>query len=70
MSPIQLISRDACMAAIFTPESRPCVRTWEVWKARRMIPYVKLGRLVYYNEAAVREALSTRFSVNVKGAAA
>lgn len=64
MTNAQLLSRDACIALIFAPESRPSPRTWEAWKARRMIPYTKLGRLCYYDAEAVRNALATRFSVN------
>lgn len=65
-----LLTRDACIAKIWAPESRPAPRTFEAWKKRRVVPYVKIGRLCFYSEAAVREAIATRCSINVRKTAA
>lgn len=62
--PQNLIKRDACIALLFGEADRPSVRTWENWKKARMIPYVKLGGLVFFNPAEVREALARKFTVN------
>jgi hypothetical protein len=63
-TPTNLIKRDACIALLFGEADRPSRRTWEAWKARRMIPFVKLGGLCYYDPVAVREALAKKFTVN------
>jgi hypothetical protein len=55
-----LVTREECIALLFSPDARPCPRTWEGWKARGIIPYVKAGRLCYYNVDQVRAALMRR----------
>jgi hypothetical protein len=64
----KLLGRDACIDAIFSPDARPSPRTFEAWKKRKIIPYVKLGGLCYYSETAVRAAVA-RFSINTRAAA-
>lgn len=60
----KLMRRDTLIAHLFPEEDRPSVRTFESWKARRMIPYVKLGGFCYYDPAAVRDALAKKFTIN------
>ena len=63
----KLVNRDGCIAALFGEESAPSVRTWDTWKKRRLIPFVKLGRLCFYDVAAVRDAIAKRLSVSAVG---
>jgi hypothetical protein len=58
-----LLRRDAVIAYIFPEGSRPSVRTFEGWKAKRMFPFVKLGGTCYFDPIAVRAALAKRFTV-------
>jgi hypothetical protein len=60
----KLVKRAGCIAAIFATNDRPSPRTFETWKKRRMLPFVRMGRLHYYDVGAVRAALAMRFTVN------
>jgi hypothetical protein len=42
---------------LWGPESRPSMRTLSRMKERRMIPYVRLGRGLYYDPNEVKKAL-------------
>ena len=59
----KLMSRDELLAALFTDDMRPCARTFADWKAKRWIPYVKLGKIHAYNLAEVRKALAERNTI-------
>jgi hypothetical protein len=54
----QLVKRDALIALLFAPDDRPSVRTFESWKAKRLIPFVKLVGRCWYSPEAVRAALA------------
>jgi hypothetical protein len=58
-----LVSGERLLELIFDEDSRPSVRWLHNQKKRRAIPYLKVGRLVRYDPARVREALSLRFTV-------
>jgi hypothetical protein len=66
MTPEKLVRREACIAAIFRDEDKPSRRTWEEWKAQRMVPYVKLLGVCYYDPEAVRSALIRDFTVKAR----
>lgn len=54
----QLMSLEDCIAAIWPVEtSRPSVRTFREWQAARIIPHHKVGKMVFFNPVAVRQAL-------------
>jgi hypothetical protein len=38
-------------------QSRPCERTIRKWQAGRIIPFIKIGRVVMFDVGRVREAL-------------
>lgn len=44
-------------------ESRPSLRWLREQQSRRTIPYVKCGRLVFFDPEKVRKALDKRFAV-------
>jgi hypothetical protein len=62
----ELLRRDACIAEIFPEGSRPSIRTFESWKAKRMFPFVRLGRLCFFDPVAVRAALTKRFTIEAR----
>jgi hypothetical protein len=63
-NPEGLLSAEELLSVIWPNEkSRPCLRTLREFQAKRMVPYVKLGRLVYFDPAKVRRALEKRFTV-------
>ena len=45
------------------PESRPSLRWLRSQQSKRTLPYVKCGRLVFFDPAKVRKALEQRFTV-------
>jgi hypothetical protein len=59
----KLLNRTECIEALFSTQAGPCPRTWEAWKARRIIPFIRVGRKCYYDPERVREALARKFTV-------
>lgn len=45
------------------PRSRPCVRTVRRWQELRLIPFLVVGRRIYFDAPQVRRALDSRFTV-------
>lgn len=43
---------------------RPCTKTLERMRKRRMIPFVRLGRLIYYNPEKVMQTIQKRFEIS------
>lgn len=64
----KLVGEAACIALIFDEKSRPASRTWRKWKARKLIPFLKIGKLSFYDPAAVRAALVKGFSITSRRA--
>jgi hypothetical protein len=60
-----LVSGETLIDLLFTEADRPSPRTFAEWRAKRLIPYVKIGRLVYFDVAAVRAALAN-LTVNAR----
>ena len=62
-----LVGREQCMKNVWTDdEKRPSVRTFEKFKQQRIIPFVKIGKCVWYDPAAVLDALKTNHTVRPK----
>jgi hypothetical protein len=59
----KLLTQSECIQEIFSEGSRPCARTWISWKKRRVVPFVRIGRLHFYDPEAVRAALASKFTV-------
>jgi hypothetical protein len=52
------------MAAIWPdPEERPSLRYFKELQAKGYIPFVRIGRLVFFDPAEVRRALDHKFRV-------
>lgn len=56
----KFVSAEQLLEAIFEPESRPSLRWLREQTARRRIPFVKIGKLVFFDPQAVKEALAKR----------
>lgn len=48
------------------PNSRPSLRWLREQQRLRTIPYIKVGRRVFFNPAKVRQALEKKFTVEIK----
>lgn len=52
------------LKAVFTDEStRPSLRAWNEWRAKGYYPYIKIGKRVFIDPVAAREALARRFTI-------
>ncbi len=58
--PGQLVDAEKLLEILFPAECRPTLRWLRERQKKREIPYVKLGRLVYFNPARVQEWLANR----------
>jgi hypothetical protein len=53
-----------CLKIVFPDEAtRPGVRTFNEWRAKRYYPYHKIGKMVYLDPVIVRKALDKRFII-------
>ncbi len=64
----KLVDAKRLLEELFEEQSRPSLRWLREQQARRAIPFVKLGRLVFFNPDQVREALNSRSTFKAKGA--
>lgn len=63
-SPEGLLNAEGILNAVWPdPSSRPSLRWMREQQAKRTLPYVKCGRLVFFDPAKVRQALAKRFTV-------
>lgn len=62
-----LLTADELLKAIWpNQKSRPSLRTLREWQAQRIVPYVKIGGLVFFNPVKVRLVIQKRFTVEAK----
>jgi hypothetical protein len=62
-----LVDAKALAVALFPdPASRPCLRTIRRWQDLRLIPYLKVGKKVFFDPVQVRRALDARFTISAK----
>jgi hypothetical protein len=62
-----LVGAAELLLALFPAnESRPSVRWLRRMQDRRLIPYKKIGRRVFFDPEEVRRALDRQFSVHAK----
>lgn len=54
----QLVDAEKLLELLFPADCRPTMRWLRERTRKREIPFVKLGRLVFFNPALVREALA------------
>ena len=50
------------------PIRTPSVRWLDYQKAKRRIPFIRIGRLVFYDVEQVREVLREKCTINAKAA--
>jgi hypothetical protein len=56
--PVQLVDAEKLLEILFPADCRPTLRWLRERQKKKEIPYVKLGRLVYFNPVSVQESLS------------
>ncbi|TAK98816.1 MAG: hypothetical protein EPO07_11515 [Verrucomicrobia bacterium] len=59
----KLVNAQQLLEALFTPESRPSLRWLRTQTETRAIPFVRLGRLVFFDVELVRTALLNKHLV-------
>lgn len=60
----QLVGKQALLELLFPNEAdRPTTRWLDVQCKRRVIPFIRLGRLIWFDVAQVREAIATRATI-------
>lgn len=60
----QLLGIKPCLEIVFPDENtRPSLRTFNDWKAKRYFPSVKIGKRVFADPQQVRKALDKRFTI-------
>ena len=59
----RLVSGEQLLEAIFDEIGRPSPRWLRYQMAARTIPYVKLGRRVFFDVEEVRDVLSSRYTI-------
>lgn len=65
LTPEGLLTADELLKVIWpNPVSRPSLRWLRDQQARRTLPYIKCGRLVFFDPANVRLALAKKFTVS------
>jgi hypothetical protein len=61
---VDLVTAQICLEELFPDKrARPSLRWFHGLKAAGVIPFRKIGRLVFYDVAEVRMALDRRFKV-------
>lgn len=56
--PVQLVDAEKLLEILFPADCRPTLRWLRERQKKKEIPYVKLGRLVYFNPVRVQESLA------------
>jgi len=63
-----LLGALACLAAVFPDEStRPSLRWLRRMQAKRLLPFYKIGGLVFFDPEEVRAAINRDFRINSIG---
>ncbi len=67
LHPHRLVGAETLLEELFPDErDRPCLRWLRKMQAQRVIPYVKIGRLVRFDVGQVRAAIDRSFTVRDK----
>jgi hypothetical protein len=60
-----LVGIKTTLCEVFPDEAtRPSLRSFNEWKARKYFPSVKIGKRVFLDPAQVRRALEKRFTIH------
>ena len=61
---LELVGAETLLERLWPDEKdRPSLRTLRNWQKQRIVPYVRLGRLIYFNPEEVAEAIRQRWTV-------
>ena len=63
---MQLVSAKRLLETEFEEESRPSLRWLREMTKRRAIPSVKIGHLVFYSPAHVRDAVERKLTLKAR----
>ncbi len=63
----QLVDAEGLLEILFEEKSRPSLRWLREQQLRRAIPFVRLGRLIFFDPTLVRAALNDRLTSKPKG---
>jgi hypothetical protein len=58
-----LVDAKSCIEQVFCGESKPSLRTFREWQAKGLIPFLKIGRLTFFDPEEVRAALNKRCGI-------
>jgi hypothetical protein len=64
--PVQLVDAEKLLEILFPADCRPTLRWLRERQKKREIPFVKLGRLVYFNPVQVQESLTKQQNSRAK----
>jgi hypothetical protein len=64
---LRLVDGTKLLEILFPADCRPTLRWLRQRQKKREIPYVKLGRLVYFNAIRVQEALAKQPTAKERG---
>lgn len=64
--PPRYVRAERLLELLFEEESRPSIRWLREQQARRAIPFVKVGALVYFDPPAVRAHLNAKATIKGK----
>lgn len=62
----KLLSAPELLTELFAPESMPSIRWLRLQQKRRTIPFVRCGRLVFFDPVEVRQHLANNFTVEAR----
>jgi hypothetical protein len=62
----ELLDAEALLKEVFPESCRPTVRWLRTQQKNRTLPFVKLGRLIFFSPAQVREAIQNRHTVTAR----
>jgi hypothetical protein len=61
-----LVDAKGLLAALFSEDCRPTVRWLRTQTKNRNIPFIKLGNLVFFDVAQVRDALEKKKTIRAR----
>lgn len=59
-----LVGIQTCLEQVFPdPATRPGLRTFHKWKAAGFLPYLRIGKRIFFDPVKVRAALDKQFEI-------
>lgn len=62
----KILAAKDCIAEVFPGPRKPSLRTFQYWQARGLIPYRRIGKLVFYDPLEVRRAIDRQCLVRAE----